>query len=347
MKKRYRTATISTKNRWEEKLGSILAAEERTIMSITPAYPLDADNSRLQPQTPAYLGQSISHTNLILEGGAMRGQFTSGVLDFFMEHGLWAEHVIGVSAGALNGYHYVAGDIGRSGYLNVKYCDDWRYLSLRSFALTGNAFGAEFVFDEVPNELEPFNFDAFRSSPIKLTTVASNLETGEPHYFTFGDPKADIDYLRASAAMPLVSKIVEVGGKKLLDGGPCDSVPLLYSIITGAEKHIVVLTQDASYVKPPNKLMTLARQLYPEYPHFCERIQYRHFEYNRTYRLLPKLHEQGSIFVIRPPEPITISNMEKDALKLLDLYEMGYTEAAHSFNQLIHYLESPAVRPAL
>lgn len=296
---------------------------------------------------PSYLGHQTIDANLILEGGAMRGQFTAGVLDYFMENGLWAKHVIGTSAGALNGYNYVAGDLGRCCYLNTKYCDDWRYLSMKSFARTGNAFGAEFVFDTIPNELDPFNYEAFRQSPVKLTTVASNLETGEADYFTFGDPETDVPYLIASSAIPLLSKTVEIDGKKLLDGGPCDSVPLLYSILSGAEKHIVVLTQDSEYVKPPNKLGALARQVYSNYPLFCDRLQYRHFEYNRLYRKLPQLHNEGSIFVIRPPEPVTISSMEKDVDKLLALYEQGYTEAALNWDALIRYLESPAKHPSL
>lgn len=294
-------------------------------------------------KSPAYTGHATRPVNLILEGGSMRGQFTAGVLDFFMENNLWAEQVIGTSAGALCGYNYAAGDIGRTCYLNTKYCDDWRYLSLKSFALTGNAYGIEYSFDEIPNHLEPFDYDAFRRSPVKLTSVASNLETGEADYFTFGDPKEDIMYLAASSAVPLLSKIIEIDGKKLLDGGPCESVPLLYSILSGAKKHIVVLTQDASYVKPPNKLMSLIRQVYSEYPYFCERLQNRHIDYNRAYRLLPQLHEAGSIFLIRPQEPVTISSMEKDAEKLLDLYEKGYREAARNHQAILDYLDAPPV----
>lgn len=290
----------------------------------------------------AYEGFNPLPVNLVLEGGAMRGQFSAGVLDYFMEHGLWAKHVIGTSAGALNGYSYVAGDLGRSCYLNTKYCSDWRYLSMQSFARTGNAFGAEFAFDTIPNELEPFNYEAFRNSPITLTTVASNLETGEADYFTFGDPKDDIDYLRASSAMPLISKTIEIDGKKLLDGGPCDSIPLLYSVTTGTEKHIVVLTQDATYIKGPNKLMALIKQRYSEYPLFCERLQHRHFEYNRQYRHLQRLHNAGVIFVIQPQKPVTVSSMEKDPEKLLALYEQGYREAAEQWNKIMLYLDSPS-----
>lgn len=288
---------------------------------------------------PAWRGHSTTPANLVLEGGAMRGQFTAGVLDYFMENHLFCERVIGVSAGALCGYNYVAGDLGRSCYLNVKYCDDWRYLSLRSFAYTGNACGRSFAFDEIPNHLDPFNYEAFNTSPLKLVAVSSDLKTGEADYHEFTDALADLPYLISSSSMPLVSQVVEVDGKHLLDGGTCDSVPMVYSLLTGAKKHIVVLTQAADYTKGPEKLMTLMRQRYSEYPYYVDRLQHRHFEYNRAYRALPRLHDEGCIFLIRPPEPVTISNMEKDPAKLMALYEQGYAEAMALWPALQTYLE--------
>ncbi len=288
--------------------------------------------------TPAYVGGKVSPVNLVLEGGAMRGQFTAGVLDFFMDQHLWAQHVIGTSAGALNGYNYVSGEDGRTCYINTKYCTDWRYLSMKSFAKTGNALGVEFVFDEIPNVLEPYDFEGFRNSPMKLTTVSSNLETGEADYYTFRDPQADIPYLIASSAMPLISETVEFDGKKLLDGGPCDSVPILYSLLTGTKKHIVVLTQHDGYEKEPNKLLSLIAHQYSDYPLFVERVKYRHFEYNRTYRMLARMHEAGEVFVIRPPKPVTVSSMEKNPDKLFALYEEGYETAARAWPALVAYL---------
>lgn len=294
---------------------------------------------------PAYLGQPLTKANLVLEGGAMRGQFTAGVLDFFMDHGLWCAYVWGTSAGALNGYNYVAGEIGRTCYLNTKYCNDSRYLSMANFVKTGNALGAEFAFDEIPNKLEPFDYEAFRTSPLQLTTVASDLETGEADYHimeTADDPR-DIEYLRASASMPLVSRIVEVDGKKLLDGGPSDSVPLLAAMLSGrANKHIVILTQDETYRKGPNKTMMLAKRVYADYPLFLDRLEHRHFEYNRCYRWLQRLSDQGEIFLIRPPEPVTISNMEKDPDKLFALYEQGLRTAAEQWDALQRYLAADA-----
>lgn len=268
----------------------------------------------------------------------MRGQFTAGVLDFFMDRKLFCERVIGVSAGALCGYNYVAGEDGRTCYLNTKYCTDWRYLSLKSFVRTGNACGREFAFDEVPNKLEPFNYAAFDESPMRLVAVSSDLVTGEADYHEFADSRADLPYLVASSSMPLVSQIVEADGKLLLDGGTCDSVPIVYSMLTGAKKHIVVLTQAADYVKGANKLMAILRQRYADFPHYIERLQHRHFEYNRMYRALPRLHDEGRLFLIRPPEPVTVGSMEKDPDKLFALYEQGYAEAARSWPALERYL---------
>lgn len=292
-------------------------------------------------RTPAYAGAEPIDANLVLEGGAMRGQFTAGVLDFLMDRGIWCKDVFGTSAGALNGYNYVAGEIGRTCYLNTKYCADPRYLSMRNFVLTGSAIRRDFMFEAIPTELEPFDFAAFRNSPMRLTTVASDLETGEADYHTMLDAQSEreLSYLQASASMPLVSKIIEVDGKKLLDGGPCDSVPLLHAMASKpGRKNIVVLTQDASYTKSPNKTMPLVRRVYADYPYFVERMEHRHYEYNRTYRLIARMHGAGEIFAIQPPEPVAVSSMEKDPEKLFALYEQGYAQAAARYDELLAYL---------
>ncbi len=287
---------------------------------------------------PAYLGHGVEPFDLILEGGAMRGLFTAGVTDFFLDKGLCAQHVIGTSAGALAGYNYVAGEDGRTCYLNTKYCTDPRYLSMKSYVKTGNALGVELMFDEIPNKLDPFNYDAFRKSPMVLTSVSSNLELGDADYHTFGDPKDDLPYLQASSSMPLVSQIVEVDGKKLLDGGICDSVPYLFSMLCGTSKQVVVLTQHLGYKKHRNKAMEMLSKKYSSYPLFLDRIEHRHFEYNLTYRRLQRMHESGQIFVIRPPEPVRVSTMESDPDKLFELYETGYREAAIHWEELQRYL---------
>lgn len=289
---------------------------------------------------PAWEGHPVLDVNLVLEGGAMRSQFTAGVLDFLMDNAIWCRNVIGTSAGSLCGYNYVAGELGRTCFLNTKYCTDPRYFSMRNFALTGNAMGIELMFDKIPNELDPFNYDGFDRSPMKLTAVSSDLELGEANYHTLENGR-DTRYLLASSSMPLVSKIVEVDGKKLLDGGPCDSVPLLHSMLMRtAEKHIVVLTQDAAYRKKPNKTMPLVRRMYADYPLFVDRMEHRHFEYNRCYRWIDRLHESGEVFAIHPPEPVTVGSMERDPDKLFALYELGYAQAAAQWKDLRRYLEA-------
>ena len=310
--------------------------------SLTLSQEIEADYPRAEVGFPvAWRGHELTHANLVLEGGAMRGLFTAGVLDYLMDRGLFCERVIGVSAGALMGYNYVAGQAGRGCYLNLKYCTDWRYLSLKSFVRTGNAFGREMSFDVIPNVLDPFPYDAFDASPMELVTVSSNLVTGEADYHRFTDARADVPYLIASSAMPLVSEIVTVDGKQLLDGGTCDSIPITYSMATGAHKHVVVCTQDASYVKGPNKLMPVLDRRFADYPWFVDRLANRHFEYNRTSRALSRLHEQGRAFVIRPERPVEVASMEKDQAKLLALYEEGVAVAARAYDELMAYLAAP------
>jgi predicted patatin/cPLA2 family phospholipase len=287
---------------------------------------------------PAWEGIQPLDCNLVLEGGAMRGQFTAGVLDFFMDNAIFPKTVIGVSAGALNGFNYVAGLRGRTCYLNTKYCTDWRYLSLRSFALTGNALNVQQVFDRIPNQLDPFDYDAYARSPIDLTVVSSDLVRGEADYTALRDAHAQLDYLRASAAMPLVSQIVEVDGKKLLDGGICDSVPIGRSKATGVQRHIVVLTQAGGYMKGANRLMPLVRRRYADFPLFVERMEHRHIDYNRAYLHVARMHGTGEAFVIRPPEPVTVASMERDPQKLYELYLVGYREAERRFSELQSYL---------
>jgi len=294
---------------------------------------------------PAWQNASILEANLVLEGGGMRGLFTAGVLDFLMDEGLMPRYVIGVSAGALNGFNYVAGMRGRSYYLNTTYCKDWRYFSFRSFLLTGNMFNVSFIFNKLINDLEPFDFGAFRSSPIELTAVCSNLETGEADYTRINDPIAQLDYVRASASMPLISRTVFIDGKRLLDGGMCDSVPIAYSqrMALDAEKtrnkHIVILTQDEAYIKKPSPFLQLLRLRYHRYPLYMEPLKRRHIMYNDEYRLVKDLQNSGEIFVLRPPEPVVVVNMEHDAQKLTALYTIGYTEARRNFSALQNYLE--------
>ena len=292
-------------------------------------------------QTPAWEGRPVLDANLVLEGGAMRSLFTAGVLDVLMDAGIVCRRAIGTSAGALCGYNYVAGATGRTCYVNVNFAPDPRYLSLRSFVKTGNVYGREFSFDEIPNRIEPFDYDAFRRSPIELVAVSSDLDLGEADYHVVADPVEDLPYVIASSSMPLVSRIVEVDGKRLLDGGTCDSFPVDFSRATGAAKHIVVLTQDASYRKRPDRLLALEHQRYADFPLYLERLEHRYYEYNRTVRRVERMAEAGEAFLVRPERPVGVSNIEHDQAKLFALYEHGVETMAKALPALERYLEIP------
>lgn len=287
---------------------------------------------------PAWKNASGQDFNLVLEGGGYRGQFTAGVLDLFMDEGVLPSTVIGVSAGALAGANFTAGMRGRTNFLNTNYCDYWRYFSMRSLVLKRDVFDVKFTFGKMLHETDPFDFESFATSPISLITVASDLKTGQASYHKMNDLKAEMNYLIASASMPVVSRVRQIHGEKLLDGGVIDSVPLEYSLILGAKKQVVVLTQDASYVKSPNKSMGFARILYRKYPLFLKAMLDRHLRYNETYSLVNKLQKTGEIFVIRPPSPVTISTMEKDKRRLYALYLSGYGEAKRLLPALKAYL---------
>lgn len=311
-------------------------------MATNEQLPFELDSFGIS-KTSAWDGIEAQPFNLVLEGGSMRGLFTAGVLDYFMVRGLAAEHAIGVSAGALNGLNYILGSFGRSVWINCRYCTDPRYLSLSSFLHTGNVFGRELSFDQIPRDLVPIDLEGVYDSPITFTTVASDLETGKADYHTHvrGEGRRTIsDYLCASSSMPFVSQVMEVDGKKLLDGGVCDSVPLQYSLETGARKHVLVLTREDGYVKQPETIYRLSNPVYSAYPHFIEAIQARADEYNETYALVKRMEAAGDIFVLRPQFPVDVSHTEHDPLKLIDLYAHGYEQAMLNYDNLIAYIEA-------
>ena len=291
--------------------------------------------------SPCYQNIPAVPANLVLEGGGMRALFTAGVLDYFLDKGLLFDTVIGVSGGALSGYNYVAGLKNRTAYLNIKYAPDPRYLSLKSYRISGNAFNREVSFNLLPNHIEPMDYDAFDHSPMSLVAVVSNLETGEAEYPLVLDSRNDLPYVIASSSMPLVSEIVEKDGKKLLDGGVCDSIPIGYSLPTTNNHPVVICTRPEEYVRKPNPLMALVNLMYHDYPYFVERMAQRHYDYNRTTRALTRMHERGQCFVIRPAKAVEVSNMENDQSKLLDLYEQGVKAAAQSYDGLLSYLNGP------
>lgn len=279
---------------------------------------------------------------MVLEGGGMRGVYTAGVLDYFMDQDFYPNGVAGVSAGACHATSYISKQRGRNFKVNTDYLNDKNYLSLYSLIKTGSLFGMEFMFHKIPEELSPYDYDAFNASNIEFIAVSTDLDTGGGAYHIIEDAKADIDYVQASSSLPLLSKAVEKNGKKYMDGGVGDSIPIQYMIERGYEKNIVVLTQCGDYRKGKNNLMPLIRRTFKQYPYFVEAMENRHIRYNKTLDDLQQLEKEGKIFIIRPSKPVTISRVEKNKEKLMELYLEGYQDAKDSYEALRKFVQEEA-----
>lgn len=263
---------------------------------------------------------------LILEGGGMRGVYTAGVLDGFLDENIEFDGVLGVSAGSCHGASYLAKQRKRAFRVNVDYLQDWRYCSVRSLILTGDMFGAKMLYDTIPNEYDPFDFETFDKYSGWFRAVVTNIETGEAEYPLLKDMKNDVQWIRASSSLPLLSRVVEIGGKKYLDGGISDSVPLQQAINLNLEKNVIILTQCPSYRKSANSLMPLLRIKYHHYPNLLEKLENRHLRYNETLDQIEKLKALGKVVVIQPQQPVTIGRIEKNRDKLTALYLQGVND---------------------
>lgn len=278
-------------------------------------------------------------TGLILEGGAMRGMFTAGVMDVMMEHGISFDGVIGVSAGAAFGCNYKSGQIGRVLRYNTRFCADKRYSGIGVLLREGNLFSTSFCYDEVPNKYDPFDYDAYSKSPMEFYVVCTDVDTGKPVYHLYGGREDHgLDWIRASASMPLVSRVVEIEGLKLLDGGISDSVPVRYFESVGYDRNVVILTQPRGYVKKKNPLIPLMKLKYPKYKGLIRAMANRHLEYNETLAYIARREAAGELLVIRPDQPLDIGKAEKDPEELKRVYEIGRKVAARRVNGIKEYL---------
>lgn len=267
-------------------------------------------------------------TGLVLEGGAMRGMFTAGVLDVLMEQGIRLDGVIGVSAGACFGCNYKSHQPGRAIRYNMRFCRDKRYASIRSLLTTGDLFNASFCYGDVPLRLDPFDGETFAKDPMAFYVVCTDVETGKPVYRRVdrGDSEG-FDWIRASASMPLASRPVHLDGYKLLDGGVADSIPLAWFETQGYARNVVVLTQPRDFVKPPNRLLPVMRRAMPQYPNLLAAVADRHVRYNTTLRYIEKQEAAGAAFVLSPEAPLHIGAVERDPGELWRVYEHGRTVA--------------------
>ncbi|SEG05371.1 Predicted phospholipase, patatin/cPLA2 family [Butyrivibrio sp. Su6] len=273
-------------------------------------------------------------TALVMEGGAMRGMFTCGVLDVLMENGISFDGAVGVSAGATFGCNIKSRQIGRALRYNKKYCKDKRYHSIRSLLTTGDIYNVPFCYDELPYKLDKWDIETFSKNPMEFYCVATDINTGKPVYHkceTGG--KEDIIWIQASASMPLVSRPVEIDGGVYLDGGISDSIPLKFMEGLGYDKILVIETQPKDYVKGRQKYMPLVRWMLRKYPNMIKAMEERYLMYNEQKRYVREKEEKGEIEVIRPLAPLNISPVETDEKELERVYQLGRAEALKYLNK--------------
>lgn len=276
---------------------------------------------------------------LILEGGAMRGMFTAGIIDVMMENNVKYDGAVGVSAGAAFGVNYKSGQIGRVIRYNTRFCRDKRYGGLRVLLKTGDLYSKDFCYGEVPLKHDIFDFDSYENNPMDFYVVCTDIETGKPVYHNFlGRKDSTFEWIRASASMPLVSNIVEIGDLKLLDGGVSDSIPIKFFEGLGYDKNVVVLTQPKDFRKKKNPLMPLIKIKYKNYPNLVSAMGNRHIIYNETLDYILEKEANGELFVLRPKQALPIKKAEKNPETLKMVYEMGRKTMEENLEKLKEYL---------
>ena len=275
---------------------------------------------------------------LVLEGGGMRALFTAGVLDALLDvKELDVDGIVGVSAGALFGANYVSGQTERAIRYNKKYARDKRYMGLHSWITTGNAVNKDFAFYELPFKLDVFDQEKFKESKIEFHVVMTNVENGQAEYVLIEDVFEQMEYLRATSALPFASKIIEINGKKYLDGGISDSIPIDYCQSLGYDKIILVLTRPENSYKE-DKLNFLYKLVYRKYPNLVERLINMGKDYEVVLKKIKNLETENKIFVIRPPKVLKIGRLEKNEDKIQNVYDIGLNTGKKEIDNLLKYL---------
>ena len=278
---------------------------------------------------------------LVLEGGAMRGLWTAGVTDVMMEHNVWPDGLIGVSAGAAFGCNYKSRQSGRAIRYNTRFAKDARYSGIRSLLKSGDYFNARFGYHIVPKRYDIFDVETFEQNPMQFIVVCTNVETGAPVYHDMRLVNYnELEWLRASASMPLASKVVEVEGHRLLDGGVADSIPLEYFESMGYERNVVILTQPLGYRKSHNRLMPFMRMSLRKYPNMVKALDERHLMYNRELDYVAEAEQEGRCLVIRPDEKIPIGHISHDPQEMRSVYELGRKVGERYIEKIKAYYEN-------
>lgn len=280
-------------------------------------------------------------TCLVLEGGALRGLYTAGVLDYMYDNGIDVDCIIGVSAGALFGVNYFSKQPGRVLRYNLKYCNDKRYMSLRSLIFTGNIVNKKFAYYRVTKELDPFDEKEFEKTARDYYAVVTNIVDGTAEYIKIEKPIEQLEELRASSAMPFFSKIIKVNDKKYLDGAIADSIPVIKALKMKYDRVVVILTQPIDYRKKElsEKEINKTKNKYKKYPKFIDLMLSRSKNYNKLLDDIKKLEKDGKIFVIRPSESVEINPLKKQKKDLQRIYDLGTTDIKSKFDKLVKYLK--------
>lgn len=283
-------------------------------------------------QEPHTSGKGLG---LVLEGGALRGLFTAGIIDVMMEHDLYPQGLIGVSAGAAFGCNMKSRQPGRCIRYNKRFAHEWRYCSFRSLVKTGDIFGGDFCYHQVPRHLDPFDTKTFDENPMEFYAVCTDVDSGLPVYKRL--MKADdecYEWIRASASMPVASRIVTIGEQKLLDGGIADSIPLRQSQQLGFERNIVVLTQPRSFVKTPGRLNPLISLVLRKHPRFVEASNRRHIMYNAQLDYVRRQEMLGNTLVLAPEGKLPIEHLCHDEKLMQTVYDMGRSHAEKRLEEI-------------
>ena len=281
----------------------------------------------------------MAKNGLVLEGGAMRGIYTAGVIDVFLENGINFDLTIGVSAGACFGCNIKSKQQGRALRYNLRFCRDKRYCSFRELLKSGDIYGYEFCYHKIPEKLDAFDWETYRNDPSEFYVVATDLKTGKPVYKKLEKmDRGDMEWVRASASMPVVSNTVKIGNQRLLDGGIADSIPAEKALELGCDKAVVVLTRPSGYEKKQDPLLPVEKIRYKNYPKFIKALEGRMDMYNNELAAIERLEKEGRVFVIRPSEQPVASRIEHDPEKLLATYNLGHRDAEKLLPALKRFL---------
>lgn len=277
---------------------------------------------------------------LIMEGGAMRGMFTAGVIDVMMEQGIEFDGAVGVSAGACFGCNYKSKQIGRVIRYNTRFSRDKRYGGFRVLLKEGNFYSKDFCYGELPLKYDIFDYDTYESNPMEFYVVCTDVDTGKAEYHKYENRHDHgLEWIRASASMPLVSRMVEIDGRRFLDGALADAIPVQFFESLGYDRNVAILTQPLGFRKKPDTLLPLMKQYYRKYPKLVEAMTGRHLQYNASLDHIARREAAGELLVIRPPEKLPIKRTEKDPEKLRMAYEIGRHTAEARMAEIRNFLD--------